>query len=80
MIDEITGPMSLEQIRQQFNKVACALNALEAGQPAYNSRVMKLPDFETVNDARLSSKDPMLEDVTKRQLRAVYDIISRQLS
>jgi len=38
----------------------------------------KLPTFEKVNEARFECSDPMLENVTKKQLRAVYDLICRQ--
>lgn len=38
----------------------------------------KLPTFEKVNEARFECSDPMLESVTKKQLRAVYDLICRQ--
>lgn len=39
----------------------------------------KLPDFDVVNEARLSSLDGILGTITKSQLRAAYDLI-RQLS
>lgn len=55
-------------------------NSGKSGQPCgeHNTGSPKLPPFDEVNEARLSCNDPMLENVTKKQLRAVYDLIERQ--
>jgi len=47
--------------------------------PGGEKKLGKLPTFEEVNEARLESTDVMLENVTKKQLRAAYDLIYRQL-
>jgi len=75
ILGDTIGPFDTEN--EARDKGVAALKLVEEKFTSLTGS-QKLPTFEKVNEARFECSDPMLESVTKKQLRAVYDLICRQ--